>query len=58
MLGLLKGGTAFNVAHSESTIRNVNHILAMKNGENVESGTHDERMNAADEFSEYRLLQQ
>lgn len=42
MLKLMKGKTTFVIAHRLSTIRNADKILALKDGEVIESGTHDE----------------
>ena len=42
MLKLIEGKTTFVIAHRLSTIRNADKILALKDGEIIESGTHDE----------------
>lgn len=42
MLKLMEGKTTFVIAHRLSTIRNADKILALKDGEIIESGTHDE----------------
>ena len=42
MINLMKGKTTFIIAHRLSTIRNADKILALKDGEIIESGTHDE----------------
>lgn len=39
---LMKGRTSFVIAHRLSTIKNSNLILVMKEGDIIESGTHDE----------------
>ena len=39
---LMKGKTTFVIAHRLSTIRNADQILALKDGEIIEQGTHDE----------------
>ncbi len=39
---LMKGRTSFIIAHRLSTIKNANLILVMKDGDIVESGTHNE----------------
>ena len=41
---LMKGRTSFVIAHRLSTIRNADLILAMKDGDIVEQGNHDELM--------------
>lgn len=42
MDALMKGRTSFVIAHRLSTIKNADLILFMKDGDIVESGTHDE----------------
>lgn len=42
MLKLMEGKSTFVIAHRLSTIRNADKILALKGGEIIESGTHDE----------------
>ena len=39
---LMKGRTSFIIAHRLSTIKNADLILVMKDGDIIESGTHDE----------------
>ena len=41
---LTEGRTSFVIAHRLSTIRNADCILVMKDGDIIESGTHDELM--------------
>lgn len=41
---LMQGRTSFVIAHRLSTIRNADLILVMKDGDVIESGTHDELM--------------
>ncbi|MEK4851678.1 ABC transporter ATP-binding protein [Paenibacillus sp. FSL H7-0756] len=41
-LAMITGRTSFVIAHRLSTIREADHILFMKDGDIVESGTHDE----------------
>lgn len=41
-----EGRTTLIVAHRLATIRDVDKILVFKDGEVIESGTHDELMNA------------
>ena len=38
----MEGKTTFVIAHRLSTIKNADKILALKDGEIIESGTHDE----------------
>lgn len=42
MLNLMKGKTTFVIAHRLSTIRNADIILAVKDGEIIERGNHEE----------------
>lgn len=42
---LMAGRTSFVIAHRLSTIRNADLILVMKDGDMIESGTHDELRN-------------
>lgn len=39
---LMAGRTSFVIAHRLSTIKNVDLILVMKDGDIIESGSHDE----------------
>ena len=39
-----KGRTSFVIAHRLSTIKNSDLILVMRDGDVIESGTHDELM--------------
>lgn len=41
---LTRGRTSFVIAHRLSTIRNSDLILVMKDGDVIESGTHEELM--------------
>ena len=41
---LTKGRTSFVIAHRLSTIKNADLILVMREGDMVESGTHDQLM--------------
>ena len=49
---LTKGRTSFVIAHRLSTIRNADLILVMKEGDIIESGTHDELMKKGGFYSE------
>jgi ATP-binding cassette subfamily B multidrug efflux pump len=44
MLNLMKGKTSFVIAHRLSTIKNADEILAVKDGQIIERGTHNELM--------------
>ncbi|HLH74672.1 MAG TPA: ABC transporter ATP-binding protein [Chloroflexota bacterium] len=43
---LLHGRTSFVIAHRLSTIRNADQVLALKDGQIIERGTHDELLRA------------
>ena len=49
---LTKGRTSFVNAHRLSTIKNADMILVMKDGDVIESGTHDELMNKGGFYAE------
>ena len=49
---LTKGRTSFVIAHRLSTIKNADMILVMKDGDVIESGTHDELMNKGGFYAE------
>ncbi len=49
---LMNGKTSFVIAHRLSTIRDADIILVMNNGQIVESGKHDELLNAGGFYSE------
>ena len=49
---LMKGRTSFVIAHRLSTIRNADQILVMKDGDIVETGTHDSLMAEGGLYSE------
>ena len=46
MAELMKGRTSFVIAHRLSTIRNADKILVMRDGNIIETGNHDELMEA------------
>lgn len=50
---ILAGRTAFIVAHRLSTIRNVDRIIVIEDGEIVESGTHDQLMQKGGRYYTY-----
>lgn len=52
MRNLLRGRTAFVVAHRLSTIRDADNIIVMNNGSVIETGTHEELMKKAGFYSE------
>ena len=49
---LTKGRTSFVIAHRLSTIKNADLILVMRDGDVIESGTHDELMQRGGFYSE------
>ncbi len=49
---LMSGRTSFVIAHRLSTIRNADLILVMKDGDIIESGTHDELMDNSGFYTE------
>src|SRR5256714_2317506 len=57
MATLLAGRTTFVIAHRLSTIRRADLILLMEDGRVIESGTHEELMNARGVYHEMVLRQ-
>ncbi len=51
---LVKGRTTFAIAHRLATLRNADRLIVLKNGEVVETGTHDELL--AKEGGEFSRL--
>ena len=49
---LMEGRTSFIVAHRLSTIENADHIIVMKDGSVIETGTHSQLLNAGGFYSE------
>lgn len=49
---LTEGRTSFTIAHRLSTIRNADVIIVMKDGDIVETGTHNELLNKGGFYSE------
>lgn len=54
---LMKGRTVFVIAHRLSTVRSASRILVMRQGEIVESGTHEELVARAGEYARFHALQ-
>ena len=54
----IPGRTCITIAHRLSTIRNADRILCMKDGQIVESGTHEELMNLDGVYKSLYLKQQ
>ena len=50
---LTKGRTSFVIAHRLSTIKNADLILVMRDGDVIESGTHDELMQRGGFYAEH-----
>lgn len=49
---LTKGRTSFVIAHRLSTIKNADKILVLRDGDLVESGTHEELMQRGGFYAE------
>jgi len=54
---LMKGRTVLVIAHRLSTVVNANRILVLKNGEVVESGTHNELIERKGAYYNFYQLQ-
>ncbi len=54
---LMLGRTVFVIAHRLSTIRSAHRILVLKQGEIVESGTHDELVRKGGEYARFHQIQ-
>lgn len=54
---LTKGRTSFIIAHRLSTIRNADLILVMKDGDIVETGTHDDLLERGGFYANLYLSQ-
>ncbi|MFP4474988.1 MAG: lipid A export permease/ATP-binding protein MsbA [Desulfatibacillaceae bacterium] len=54
---LMQGRTAFVIAHRLSTVRKVDRILVVVNGEVVEEGNHEELMARGGEYSKLHAMQ-
>ena len=54
---LLRGRTSFVIAHRLSTIRHADQVLALKDGEIIERGTHDELLAARGFYYELYMSQ-
>ena len=49
---LTEGRTSFVIAHRLSTIKNADLILVMRDGDVIESGTHEQLMNKGGFYAE------
>ena len=54
---VMKGRTSIVIAHRLSTIQNADQIIVMKNGEIVETGTHNELLGMDGEYNKFVSLQ-